>query len=176
MWLTYKVEKQQDELEIFEENTHVLLDSIHEYMTKDSVRVYELGVLRLTVAELEQYRKEYTETLDKLNIRNKDLEALLAVQSAIHGNYSTVIRDSIVVHDTIKVYHYSDNYTDVSGTITGDTIKGKVTIYDTLTVFKHIVPKKFLCMKYGIKDVRISVTNANPNVKINDVEFIEITQ
>jgi hypothetical protein len=136
--------------------------------------VAEIGILTLTLEQAEKYRSELLQEAETLRIRNRDLESILRATSESKASYSTVIRDTIYNNDTVRIYEYRDSYTDIRGSIEGDTIKGDVVIYDTLTVIKHVERKKFLCIRYGIKDVKVSVKNANPNVRINDVEIIEI--
>lgn len=166
--------KEQVELEQKTKNVETLLGEIERYKAKDSANVVEIGILTLTLEQAEKYRSELLKEAETLRIRNKDLQSILQATSESKASYSTVIRDTIYNQDTVRIYEYRDKYTDIRGSIEGDTIKGYVVIYDTLTVIKHVERKKFLCIRYGVKDVRVSVKNANPNVKINNVEIIEI--
>lgn len=166
--------KEQVELEQKTKNVEILLSEIERYKAKDSANVVEIGILTLTLEQAEKYKSELLQEAETLRIRNKDLQSILQATSESKASYSTVIRDTTYNQDTVRIYEYRDNYTDIRGSIEGDTIKGDVVIYDTLTVIKHVERKKFLCIRYGIKDVRVSVKNANPNVKINNVEIIEI--
>lgn len=166
--------KEQVELEQKTKNVETLLGEIERYKDKDSANVVEIGILTLTLEQAEKYRSELLKEAETLRIRNKDLQSILQATSESKASYSTVIRDTIYNQDTVRIYEYRDKYTDIRGSIEGDTIKGDVVIYDTLTVIKHVERKKFLCIRYGVKDVRVSVKNANPNVKINDVEIIEV--
>lgn len=168
--------KEQVELEQKTKNVETLLGEIERYKAKDSANVVEIGILTLTLEQAEKYKSELLKELETLQIRNKDLQSILIATSESKTGYSTDLRDTIYNQDTVRIYEYRDNYTAIRGSIESDTIRGDITIYDTLTVIKHIERKKFLCLRYGIKDVRISVRNANPNVKINDVEIIEIIQ
>lgn len=166
--------KEQVELEQKTKNVETLLGEIERYKAKDSANVVEIGILTLTLEQAEKYKSELLKEAETLRIRNKDLQSILQSTSESKASYSTVVRDTIYNQDTVRIYEYRDNYTDIRGSIEGDTIKGDVSIYDTLTVIKHVERKKFLCIRYGIKDVKVSVKNANPNVKINNVEIIEI--
>ena len=162
------------EIERERNNIAILLGNIERYKAKDSANVAEIGVLTLTLEQTKKYKSELLQEAETLRIRNRDLESILRATSESKASYSTVIRDTIYNQDTVRIYEYRDNYTDIRGSIDGDTIKGDVVIYDTLTIIKHVERKKFLCICYGIKDVKVSVKNANPNVKINDIEIIEI--
>jgi hypothetical protein len=166
--------KEQVELEQKTKNVETLLGEIERYKAKDSANAVEIGILTLTLEQAEKYRSELLQESETLRIRNKDLQSILQATSESKASYSTVVRDTIYNQDTVRIYEYRDKYTDIRGSIEGDTIKGDVSIYDTLTVIKHVERKRFLCIRYGIKDVRVSVKNANPNVKINNVEIIEI--
>lgn len=166
--------KEQVELEQKTKNVETLLGEIERYKAKDSANVVEIGILTLTLEQAEKYRSELLKEAETLRIRNRDLQSILQATSESKASYSTVVRDTIYNQDTVRIYEYRDKYTDIRGRIEGDTIKGDVVIYDTLTVIKHVERKKFLCIRYGVKDVKVSVKNANPNVKINNVEIIEI--
>lgn len=174
VYFVFSYQRKNEELKVKSNNIETLLGEIERYKAQDSSNVVEIGILYMTIDELERYRNELIEDVDMLQIRNKDLESLLRATSESNVSYVTTLRDTIYNNDTIRIYEYRDSYTSVSGRVQGDTISGDIAIYDTLTIVKHIEKKKFLCIRYGIKDVRVSVKNSNPNVKINDIEVIEI--
>lgn len=174
VYFVFSYQRKNEELKVKSNNIETLLGEIERYKAQDSSNVVEIGILYMTIDELERYRNELIEDVEMLQIRNKDLESLLRATSESNVSYVTTLRDTIYNNDTIRIYEYRDSYTSVSGRVQGDTISGDIAIYDTLTIVKHIEKKKFLCIRYGIKDVRVSVKNANPNVKINDIEVIEI--
>lgn len=174
VYFVFSYQRKNEELKVKSNNIETLLGEIERYKAQDSSNIVEIGILYMTIDELERYRNELIEDVEMLQIRNKDLESLLRATSESDVSYVTTLRDTIYNNDTIRIYEYRDSYTSVSGRVQGDTISGDIAIYDTLTIVKHIEKKKFLCIRYGIKDVRVSVKNANPNVKINDIEVIEI--
>jgi type II secretory pathway pseudopilin PulG len=174
VYFVFSYQRKNEELKVKSNNIETLLGEIERYKAQDSSNVVEIGILYMTIDELERYRNELIEDVEMLQIRNKDLESLLRATSESNVGYVTTLRDTIYNNDTIRIYEYRDSYTSVSGRVQGDTISGDIAIYDTLTIVKHIEKKKFLCIRYGIKDVRVSVKNTNPNVKINDIEVIEI--
>lgn len=156
-------------------NTLTLLKKTQDTENELNKKKQEIGLLKLTIEELEQYRSKYVETLNELNIRTKDVEELMSATSKAEQRYETILRDSVTLrYDTIKVYDYADDYTTAYGTITGDTIRANIVLTDTLTIIRHIERKKFLCIRYGKKSENMTVTNKNPNVQIKDVEIIEI--
>lgn len=174
VYLIFSYQRNKEELKVKTNNIETLLGEIERYKAQDSSNVVEIGILYMTIDELERYRNELTKDVKTLQIRNKDLESLLRATSESNTSYVTTLRDTIYNNDTIRIYEYRDNYTSISGSIQGETISGDVVIYDTLTIVKHIEKKQFLCIKYGVKDIQVSVKNSNPNVKINNIEVIEI--
>lgn len=174
VYLIFSYQRNKEELKVKTNNIETLLGEIERYKAQDSSNVVEIGILYMTIDELERYRDELMKDVETLQIRAKDLESILRATSESNISYTTILRDTIYNNDTIRIYEYKDAYTNASGVVQGETISGTLTLYDTLTIIKHIEKKKFLCIKYGVKDIQVSVKNSNPNVKINNIEVIEI--
>ena len=115
----------------------------------------ELGTMQLTAKEFERLNEKQASEIKALKIRLKDVKNVSATE------IQTIIEVPITITDTIKqCFEYKDAYVSVDGCLS-DSIK--VESKDTITVINHIEPKKFLWVfRYGVKDVRTTITNKNP--------------
>ena len=115
----------------------------------------ELGTMQLTAREFEKLNEKQANEIKALKIRLKDVKSVSTTE------IQTIIEVPITITDTIRqCFEYKDAYVDINGCLV-DSIS--VESKDTITVVNHIVPKKILwVIKYGVKDVRTTITNKNP--------------
>ena len=129
----------------------------------------ELGTMQLTAKEFERLNEKQASEIKALKIRLKDVKNVSATE------IQTIIEVPITITDTIKqCFEYKDAYVSVDGCLS-DSIK--VESKDTITVINHIEPKKFLWVfRYGVKDVRTTITNKNPYNQITGASSWEVVR
>ena len=129
----------------------------------------ELGTMQLTAKEFERLNEKQANEIKALKIRLKDVKNVSVTEM------QTVIEVPVTITDTIKqCFEYKDAYVSVDGCL-ADSIK--VESKDTITVINHIVPKKFLwVIRYGVKDVRTTITNKNPYNQITGASSWEVVR
>ena len=129
----------------------------------------ELGTMQLTAKEFERLNEKQASEIKALKIRLKDVKNVSATE------IQTIIEVPITITDTIKqCFEYKDAYVTVDGCLS-DSIK--VESKDTITVINHIEPKKFLWVfRYGVKDVRTTITNKNPYNQITGASSWEVVR
>ena len=115
----------------------------------------ELGTMQLTAREFEKLNEKQADEIKALKIRLKDVKNVSTTE------IQTIIEVPVTMTDTIKqCFEYKDAYVNVDGCLADSII---IDSKDKITVVNHIVPKKFLWIfKYGVKDVRTTITNKNP--------------
>ena len=129
----------------------------------------ELGTMQLTAKEFEKLNKKQANEINALEIRLKDVKNVSTTE------IQTIIEVPVTITDTVKqCFEYKDDYVAVDGCLV-DSIK--VESKDTITVVNHIVPKKILwVIKYGVKDVRTTITNKNHYNQITGASSWEVVK
>lgn len=182
--LNDKLKKEKAEKELYQKNTHVLLDDIQTYKTKDSLNVVSVGELRLTLKEYEKYRAEDMALINKLKVDKKKLESITTTQTKtiqeLKGSVkdSIVIRDNIII-DTLRCITIREKWFDMVGcTNKLNEFTGKFENRDSLVIVNHVKQKRFLgfLWYYGKKDNRVEVVSKNPNTIIEGTEYIELRE
>ena len=129
----------------------------------------ELGTMQLTAREFEKLNETQANEIKALKIRLKDVKNVSVTE------VQTIIEVPITITDTTKqCFEYKDEYVNVDGCLT-DRIK--IESKDTITVINHIEPKRLLWfIRYGVKDVRTTITNKNPYNQITGASSWEVVR
>lgn len=175
--LYWQLDKTITEKQRLSNNQEALLSDVDHYKTESGKNAASVQKLELTKSELEKYNVDLKETISDLNLKINRIQA--AATTATQSNYKikTVVKDSIVYRDVpvkLQRIDFRDPYIDLTGTIDSGTFSGDITTRDTLVQIIHMVPKKFLFIKYGTKAIRQEVVSKNPYSKIVYTEYIEL--
>ena len=129
----------------------------------------ELGTMQLTAREFERLNEKQANEIKALKIRLKDVKNVSTTE------IQTIIEVPITITDTVKqCFEFKDDYVNVDGCLV-DSIR--IESKDTITVINHIEPKKiFWFIKYGVKDVRTTITNKNPYNQITGASSWEVVR
>ena len=129
----------------------------------------ELGTMQLTAKEFEKLNEEKANEIKALKIRLKDVKSVSVTE------VQTIIEVPITITDTIKqCFEFKDTYVNVEGCLV-DSIK--IESKDTISVINHIEPKRLLWfIRYGVKDVRTTITNKNPYNQITGASSWEVVR
>ena len=181
--LTARVKYLENERNVYQNNTYVLLDSLNTYKVNDSLNAASAKQLQLTIDEYKQYRASDYALIAQLKADKKRLEQVTTVQTETVYEVSApavgrvVVRDSIIV-DTVRCYDYEDTWLSFNGCIADAVFTGTVKSRDSLLYVEHIVPKRFLgfLWKYGVRERRQEIISRNPHTEIVGAEFISIRE
>lgn len=173
-------EHSNDECKRLEKNQTGLLEQIGYYKTKAGKSAASVQELTLTKQEVEAHCIELTKMVDELGIKLKRVQhastTALDSKVVIH----TIVKDSIVyvnnTTDTIKSFTWSDDWTDIAGTLNDEEAKIAIHSVDTLRQIVHRVPKRFLWFKFGTKAIRQEIVSSNPHNKIIYSDYISVTK
>ena len=162
-------------------NTEALLTEVTRYRTTDSLNVLAIKKLELTTREFRQHNSDLMQTIDKLNLKLRNLQSTSTTATRTITKIETEVKDSIVFRDREKVIpqiieclDYADNYFTVSGCIENQTFSGIVESRDTIQQFITREPRRFLFIPFGTKAIWQHVVSSNPNSYITYSQYIEI--
>ena len=175
-WLLFSQERAEKER--YKANQTALLSDVAYYKTENERNVASVRALTLTKSEIETYNKNLAERCDELEISLRRL--ISANITNMQTDYHLVgeLRDSLVLRyntiDTLRCMDYDDSYltfsacVDSSGMYVADIISR-----DTVTAIVHRIPRRFLFLKFGTKEVRQEVYCANPRTQIITTQYVE---
>lgn len=178
--LSRKLAKSKAEKELYQRNTNVLLDTIKTYRVKDSLNVASIGVIELKLSEYKKYRAEDLSLINKLQVDKKRLQQITTAQTQTIYELKGSVRDSIVyvnnyIVDTLKCLDIANKWFDLHGCINKkNEFSGTFENRDSLMYVEHIIPKKFLFFKWGVKERKQEIISKNPNTRIVNAEYISI--
>lgn len=157
-----------------ERNQQALLSDVETYRTRADEWAASTEVLELKVNELRKARSDDAKKIRELSIRLRDTESY-AKSIAQHSSSTTLpLRDSIIVHDTVRIFHHDNSHTTIDGVIRNDSISYSSQSIDTIYQVVHRVPRRFLFFRFGTKAIYQDVWTSNPDTKIVYTEYIEL--
>ena len=170
------------ERNIYRQDTYNLLDEVKEYKTADSLNAVSIGQLELKLSEVNRYRSEDMRLISTLQVDKKRLQQLTTTQTQTIYDLQATVRDSIVyrdnfITDTLRCIDITDKWFDMNGCIDADSkFAGRFENRDSLLYAEHIIPKRFLFIKWGCKERRQEIVSRNPHTVIVGAEYITIRQ
>lgn len=172
-------DKIRQEKEKYEQNSHALLSEIKRMQIDSTTMALDVKVLRLSLDEYEQYRAEDAEKIKQLGIKLKNLESVGKHELEVNADYSSEIKDTVVLRDTtfvkLQAIQHSTPYLYIDGIIDENKIIGNIKLPVTLRQaisleYKH----KFLWWQWKVKAVHQTISSDNPHVQIKYSEMIMI--
>lgn len=178
--LHHRLQKEKAEKELYQRNTDVLMGKVDEYKTKDSLNVASIGVIELKLSEYKKYRADDLNLINTLKVDKKRLEQITTAQTQTIYELKGSVRDSIVyvdnyIVDTLRCLDIANKWFDLHGCINKKNVfSGTFENRDSLIYVEHIIPKKFLFIKWGVKERKQEILSKNPNTRIVNAEYISI--
>ena len=160
-------------------NTETLLAEVSRYKVSDSLNAAKVGLLELKIGQYERFRAQDAQTIRELIGKNRDISRVAASQTESSNNLRVVIRDSIVIRDTVErvlpCIDYRSKWVDLSGCVDGGVFDGVVTCRDCLLIVESVRYKRFLWWKTRkVKDRDFRILSRNPDTKILGFEVVSI--
>lgn len=175
-----KLERAASEMDRLANNQQALTSKIAQHKTKDSLNAATVQTLRMTASEYKSAYQKEADRAKSLGIDNKRLTAAAHVAAHTETVVKTVFRDSLIYVDgkidTLRCLKYSDRWTILNGYVGKDSsFVGKISSREELDLYLHVVPKRFLFIKYGVKQVNASAVSGNPNAVIDSLRVVRFT-
>jgi hypothetical protein len=172
--LAIRISSIKSQYEKLEQNQQALLEDVEVYKTQNSEWAASTKILELELRELRSARKEDAKKIKELGIRLRHAESFS--KSIAHHSSSTTLplRDTVIVHDTVKVFQSQQPHDQLYGIIHNDSVTYRLEHTDTIYQVVHRVPRKFLFLRFGTKAIEQDVWTSNPNTKIVYTEYIEL--
>ena len=155
-------------------NCKALTSEVETYQTRLDESAASVIALQLEVDEYREQHKQDLKRIRSLGVRLRRVESVSksATKSEVH--YIAPQRDTVIVHDTVSVFRWSDGWTSAEGVIRNGEVECKVESIDTLRQVIHRVPRRFGLLRYGTKAIRQEILSSNPNTRVVYTEYIEL--
>ena len=179
-WQIERIRVISDERTAYRKDLYVMLDENKQYQTKDSLNVVSIGQLELKLAEVQKYRQEDMKLIETLQVDKKRLQQITTAQTQTVYELRETVRDSIIyrdsyITDTLRCLNINDKWFDLNGCIDADSkFAGRFENRDSLLYVEHIIPKRFLFIKWGCRERRQEIVSRNPHTVIVGAEYITI--
>lgn len=158
---------------IAERNVSVLTTQNVAYRTKSGQSAMKVEELNLTLKQYRSTIQGKDNTIKELKQSIKDLKSHTSVQTSTETHFSTPVRDSVVLRDslvidTMKCVNMRSKWLDISGCIDGNgTFAGTTVTRDSLEILNIEHRKRFLWFRLKkVKYREFIVTSKNPYAKI----------
>jgi len=181
-WQQERIKVISNERTIYRKNVYTLMDNINRYKTKDSLNAASIGQLEFKLSEMKKYRFNDMKLIETLKVDKNRLQKITTTQTQTIYKLKTHVQDSLIyidnyITDTLKCINIKDKWFDLTGCIDANSkFAGRFENRDSLLYVEHIIPKRFLFIKWGIKERRQEIVSKNPNTRITGAEFITIRQ
>ena len=189
--LSGELSQTKRERDTYKGNTAALLGDVKRYKTSDSLNAASVGVLQLTIGELEKYRSEDLNTIKQLEVKNRRIESV--GRAELESSYTLIgkLRDSIgcivqahkdkppdTIPEKLKCIDIVGDWFEMHGCSNeSGEFKGEFESRDSLQHVQTVKYKRFLGFLWEtkkVKDRQFDIVSKNPNTKIVDVEYITI--
>lgn len=171
------LEKERDR---YQGNTEALLSDMKRMQVDSVTTAVDVKSLRLTVAEYKRLRAEDTEKIKRLGVKVRNLEAAARHELEISGPIHAVIRDTVVMRDTLPVKRQKVEmvtpYIQLTGLIENECLNGEIKVPVTLHQGIWIEYRRRWIFWKKVKAVHQSISSDNPYVKIKYSEYIQIQE
>jgi hypothetical protein len=157
-------------------NNYALSEQLVLYRTAADESAASVGVLQLRLDEFRRQHNDDCRTIRELGIRLRRAESY--AKTAMRGSYSStlLLRDTIIEHDTIRLFATADEWSELRGELRGDTLSYALHTVDTLHQVVHRIPRRFLFFRFGTKGLRQEIVSSNPHTTLVYSEYIDIVK
>ena len=163
--------KEKETLEI---NQDVLIKQNTTFKTKEGLNASKINALTLNLSSTKEYYSNLIKEAEKAGLAPKRVASITEVGTVTKDTLRIKVRDTIYLRDTLKCFNYEDNFFTLNGCIKKDSLSLNYSNRDSLIQFVSIVPKQWLCFKWGVKAIQQTIVSKNPKTTFIYQKYIEI--
>lgn len=161
----------------YQANNSTLLSELTRVRIDSMTLAVDAKGLRLTVEEYKRFRTQDAETIKKLGIKIKNLEASAKHQLEMGAPIDAVVKDTVIIHDTVPLLRQKVEmitpHIQITGIIENCRLKGQIRVPVTLNQAIWVEYKGWWLWK-RIKAVHQTISSDNPYLRIKYTEYIKI--
>lgn len=161
----------------YQANNSTLLSELTRVRIDSMTLAVDAKGLRLTVEEYKRFRTQDAETIKKLGIKIKNLEASAKHQLEMGVPIDAVVKDTVIIHDIVPLLRQKVEmitpHIQITGIIENCRLKGQIRVPVTLNQAIWVEYKGWWLWK-RIKAVHQTISSDNPYLNIKYTEYIKI--
>lgn len=166
-----------NERDRYQANNTALLSEVRRMRIDSTTLAVDTKGLRLTVEEYKRFRAQDAETIKKLGVKIKNLEAAAKHQLEVEGPIDAVVKDTVFIRDTVPLLRQKVEmitpHIQLTGMIEDSRLKGQIRVPVTLNQAIWVEYKGWWFWK-RVKAIHQSISSNNPYVEIQYSEYIKI--
>ena len=155
-------------------NCEALSSETKLYKTRLNESAASVVALQLDLDEYREQHRRDVKRIRSLGVRLRRVESVAKSATESEVQFVAPRRDTIILHDTLSLFRWSDAWMQVEGAIRGEEVECKIESVNTLHQIVHRVPHRFWFIRYGTKAIRQEIVSSNPHTKIVYTEYIEL--
>lgn len=161
----------------YQANNTALLSEVRRIRIDSTTLAVDAEGLRLTVDEYKRFRAQDAETIKKLGVKIKNLEAAAKHQLEVGGPIDAVVKDTVIIRDTVPLFRQKVEmitpHIQLTGMIEDSRLKGQIRVPVTLNQAIWVEYKGWWFWK-RVKAIHQSISSNNPYVEIQYSEYVKI--
>ena len=166
-----------NERDRYQANNTALLSEVRRMRIDSTTLAVDVEGLRLTVDEYKRFRAQDAETIKKLGVKIKNLEAAAKHQLEVGGPIDAAVKDTVIIRDTVPLLRQKVEmitpHIQLAGMIEDSRLKGQIRVPVTLNQAIWVEYKGWWFWK-RVKAIHQSISSDNPYVDIKYTEYIQI--
>lgn len=178
VWLQHRnTVRLKAERDRYQSNSTALLSEVRRIRVDSATMALDTRTLQLTLDEYRRFREEDAETIRRLGVKIKNLEAAARHEMEVAGPIDAAVRDTVVIRDTVPVLRQKVEmitpHIRLTGLIEEGRLKGEIRVPVTLRQAVWVEYKGWWFWK-RVKAVHQTVSSDNPYAEISYSEYIRI--
>lgn len=169
----------KEERNRYRSNTEALLSDMKRIRVDSTTMAVDVNTLRLRVDEYKRLRAEDAEKIRRLGVKIKHLEAAARHEVEVAGPIDAVIRDTVVVRDTVPILRQRVEmitpHIQLTGIIEDNRLRGEIRVPVTLRQAVWVEYKGWWFWR-RVKAVHQTISSDNPYAEIRYSEYIQIAK
>ncbi|MGN0044638.1 DUF6549 family protein [Alistipes indistinctus] len=166
-----------EERDRFRMNSTALLSDVKRMQIDSATMALDAKALRLTIDEYKEFRAKDAETIERLGVKIKNLEAAARQEVEVKAPIDAAIRDTLIIRDTVPLLRQKVEmvtpYIQLTGLIENKRLKGDIKVPVTLNQAVWVEYKGWWFWK-RVKAIHQSISSDNPYVEVKYSEYIRI--
>lgn len=166
-----------NERDRYQANNTALLSEVRRMRIDSTTLAVDVEGLRLTVDEYKRFRAQDAQTIKKLGVKIKNLEAAAKHQLEVGGPIDAVVKDTVIIRDTVPLLRQKVEmitpHIQLNGMIENNRLQGQIRIPVTLNQAIWMEYKGWWFWK-RVKAIHQSISSDNPYVDIKYTDYIQI--
>ena len=166
-----------NERDRYQANYTALLSEVRRMRIDSTTLAVDIIGLRLTVEEYKRFRSQDAESIKKLGVKIKNLEAAAKHQLEVEGPIDAVVKDTVFIRSTVPLLRQKVEmitpHIQLTGMIEDSRLKGQIRLPVTLNQAIWVEYKGWWFWK-RVKAIHQSISSDNPYVDIKYTEYIQM--